>query len=449
MKIEKLDQRVLTDLKIRLPIPATPENIPSILQVLKHYFDFATVLGGEKGETLTVYEGGVYHSKGAESFVRSQVHSMIEGGTKGFIAEIIDALKRTTMHDREEFDSDPYLKNFSNGFFNIRTGDFESHGEKPKYLSLKQYPHIYNKDAKCPNFDKFMQQIQPDEMWRERVLESLAYSFVRVRGQIKAIVFYGRTRTGKTTTVSILGKVLGSSNYSVQSLHNLLAENDRHYAKVKLAEVDANLAPELSRNKLADPDAFKSLTGGEKQSAREIYAQSIDFYSLAKQYFTANAFPLIENKDDIAFFGRFNLYPFDFQIPPEDRSNFWLEENITEDEISGILNILLTKAKQIFENRGRLLWEQGDEEVKHIWLTALNPVVEFLEQHIVEDADGSVSREELFQKWSAFRVENKLDLVSQIEFNRRIEMVFMAVKETTHDKNGESIASWRGIRWRY
>lgn len=447
MKIQSLEDKVSKDFdEFKLPIEATPANIPNILKVLKKYFHFATVLNGEKGETLTLWEGGVYRSRGAESFVRAQVHSMVTGGTKGYINEIIDALKRSTQHMKEEFDSDSHIKNFSNGLYNIKTGEFGSHD--PEYLSLKQYPHFYNADAKCPNFDKFMKQIQPDSEARERVLEALAYSLVKVRGQIKAIVFYGKTRTGKTTTLSILGKVLGPDNYSVESLHNLLADNDRHYSKVKLAEVDANLAPELSRNKLADPDTFKSLTGGEKQSAREIYAQSVTFYSVAKQYFTANAFPELENPDDPAFFGRFNLYSFDVQIDSKERSNFWLEDNITEEEISGILNILLPKAKRIIENRGRLTWEQGDEEVRYIWLHALNPIIEFLATTVVVDDKSRVPRQELFEKWQEFRAKNTLDVVSQTEFNSRLEAVYPVLRETYHpSQDTKSLEVWHGIKW--
>ena len=73
------------------------------------------------------------------------------------VNEIIQKIKRRTPVDRDQFDNNINIINVQNGLLNIWTGELIEHSSD--FLSIVQFPLIYNPKGKCPNILRFLAQV--------------------------------------------------------------------------------------------------------------------------------------------------------------------------------------------------------------------------------------------------------------------------------------------------
>ena len=73
--------------------------------------------------------------------------------------DVVNILKRQTQIDREEFfdNENPDLICLQNGIFDLKDKTFSSFNSSVHFQT--KIPVVYNKDAKCPEIEKFLQEI--------------------------------------------------------------------------------------------------------------------------------------------------------------------------------------------------------------------------------------------------------------------------------------------------
>ena len=121
---------------------------------------------------------GKYHFDG-ETVLRARLESETENDISNADKnEVITHVRDSTYVKREEFDKDMDLMHFYNGYYNVKTMQFEP-GHSPSKLSLMSIPHDYNPEATCPKITAYIEDVlQKDQQAITTVKKMLGYCFL-------------------------------------------------------------------------------------------------------------------------------------------------------------------------------------------------------------------------------------------------------------------------------
>ena len=175
----------------------------------------------DSGGRLFVYREGVYRPNG-ESFVFSEVKKLMT--SKG-------VLRKWSSHKTQEvarfitvdvpllWEVPPmHILNLKNGLFDLPTQELSSHS--PKHLSPIQLPILYDPQATCLEWDKFIKDVFPEDA-QSLAYEIIAYLMRPDNSQQKAILLVGEGENGKSTFLRATSQFLGKENICAVSLHRL------------------------------------------------------------------------------------------------------------------------------------------------------------------------------------------------------------------------------------
>jgi len=121
----------------------------------------------------------------------------------------------------EDFDANPNLFHFTNGWYNLDRNEFKPNS--PDRLSLIVPTVEYNKDAKCPIYDKFLEKdahLSEDDI--DLIDQFSGYLLTGDISQGKMLVLVGKSGSGKSTLAQIWTEVLGdfATRMTLASLSN-------------------------------------------------------------------------------------------------------------------------------------------------------------------------------------------------------------------------------------
>ncbi|MCL5253372.1 MAG: phage/plasmid primase, P4 family [Candidatus Thermoplasmatota archaeon] len=232
--------------------------------------------------------------------------------------------------------------NLSNGALNVLTREFlprtkENWMDFERFYFFHMLPVTYNPEAKCPNFDAFLDNILNYPEDREIAWEMIGYCLYR-RYTIKNIFFlYGDPDTGKTTFLNVIEKLLGTDNVSFISWKQICEDRFESY---KLLNKFANLAGEIGEMNIADFSMIKDISGNGGMSLRVMHSQvELKTHLYAKLIQAGNSLPKYNGKRDDGFHERLIIIRFDHAFTAgRDMDPYVLTKLTTPEELSGILN---------------------------------------------------------------------------------------------------------------
>ena len=239
------------------------------------------------------------------------------------------------------------LVNFDNGTFEITPKkQFLREFRKSDFLTY-QLPFSYNEDSTAPRFQKFLDEVLPENELQEVLAEYLGYIFIKnnVLKLEKVLILIGSGANGKSVLYEIILALLGSGNVSGYSLQSLTAENGN--ARAMIQNKLLNYAPEIS-GKLKH-NIFKTLISGEEVEARLLYKNTQMIKGYARFMFNCNELPKEVDHTD-GYFRRFMILPFRLTIPLRNRDPE-LAQKIINSELSGVFNWVLVGLIRLLENK--------------------------------------------------------------------------------------------------
>jgi putative DNA primase/helicase len=226
--------------------------------------------------------------------------------------------------------------NMQNGVLDLETLRLHAHSDKYGFMSI--LPYAYDENAKCPKFEKFLNEVTCDDKELYQVL--LQYMGYALSGDEykhhKALILLGRGRNGKSTLNNILKAMVGEGYYSTLDIKAL--QNDQHRAMLEGKLF--NVADENSPQGFVDTSIFKCLSSGGEFTLKEVYKKSLSLRNKAKLIFNCNELP--QNVDTTSsFYERLLIVPFNATFLANDPKTDPDIENKMKDELPGILNICL------------------------------------------------------------------------------------------------------------
>lgn len=237
------------------------------------------------------------------------------------------------------------LINLQNGTFEItdkeqRLRDFD----RTDFLKY-QLPFEYDPTATCPMFDKYLEQVLPDQSCRHVLSEYVGYIFTNGLKLEKAAILYGTGANGKSVFFEIMSALIGANNICSYSLQSLTKPDG--YQRAELANKLLNYATEI--NGKLETSIFKQLVSGEAVEARQIYGKPFTMREYGKLMFNCNELPR-EVEQTNAFFRRFIIIPFTQTIAEADQDPE-LSDKIVKHELSGVFNWMLDGLKRLLKQR--------------------------------------------------------------------------------------------------
>jgi len=215
-------------------------------------------------------------------------------------------------------DPNTVLINLQNGTYEIKNGKGQLRDFAKTDFLTYQLPFAYNPEATAPLFDKYLNEVQPDEACRRVLAEFIGSVFIKTGNKLmkeeKALLLYGSGANGKSVFFIIVNALLGKDNITHHSLQDITNENGYHRAQ--LANKLVNYASEI--NGKLDSAIFKQIVSGEPVTARLPYGEPFLMTQFARLIFNCNEFPK-EVEHTTAYFRRFLIIPFNVTIPPKDQ----------------------------------------------------------------------------------------------------------------------------------
>lgn len=237
----------------------------------------------------------------------------------------------------DAFDQHPYLINLSNGTYNLRSGELLDHD--PGHLLTGGMSVSYERDAEAPEFLRTVHEILPDREVREFVRRLFAMALIgEVRDHIFA-VFVGTGANGKSLLLEIMQALFGQ--YATGVHKELLVETKFEGHPTHLMTLRGKrlaIASEFDRNARWDVAMVKSLTGGDRITARAMQQDEVTFKPSHTMVMATNHRPSV-GEGEKAFWRRYREVPFTQSF--EGREDTTLADRIIGRELPGVLQWVL------------------------------------------------------------------------------------------------------------
>jgi len=281
----------------------------------------------------------------------------------------------------DDFDNDDLFFHANNGWVHLKTLEHTPH--TPVLLSRRKSAVDYNREAKCPLYDKFLDeqiQLQKDQV---RVIDQ--FSGLLLTPDItkqKMLVLIGKPGCGKSTLLDLWQDVLG--DLSVQySLHEIASETFRFKGSTLVGKTLCWFDEvEVTRSNMGN-SLINLITGQQIRVERKGINDIITAQNKLKCVLTANTLP---RSAEMGIYRRMILIYLNYSFYDNMTDNKNIRQ-LLRAEASGVLNRMLKGLLDI-EKQGGFTTIGGHDDLIEEYKTSSNTVAEFLEEHFDFDYDA-------------------------------------------------------------
>jgi len=313
-------------------------------------------------------------------------------------ASTVAAVERLARADRKHaagldiWDRDQWLLNGFEASTDLRTGELKPHARSDYMTKIA----AATPQGDAPTWRRFLADITGGDEELQRYLARMAgYALTGVTTEHALFFLYGTGANGKSVFLNTLSSVMG--DYAVNAPIDTFLENKNEKHPTDLAGLrGARLVTsiEVEKGKRWAETKIKSLTGGDKISARFMRQDFFEYRPQFKLIVAGNNKPAIRDVDE-AMRRRLHLVPFTVTIPPEKRDQTLSERLLAEKD--GILRWMLD---------GCLEWQKTGLKPPTSVVSATEEYLEsedaigrWIEDECIQDVNAEGTTDELFASW--------------------------------------------------
>jgi P4 family phage/plasmid primase-like protien len=375
-------------------------------------------------EEIYYYDNGVYHSGGKRRINVGIEERVGDYSGEGKKREVCGHIRDLTGIERSEANSHKNLISINNGLFDLEKWKLSPFD--PDIVFTYKIPINFGPTAECSKFMAFMEDILKDKEDEIEFLQEWTGYFLYPEYKIpKSLWITGPTHTGKTTLTNIWVALLGDENILKEEIASL---EHKEFAVANLYGKLANFSAEVRNAKLLSSTIFKKLTGQDPISAHIKYVQrTLDFTNHAKLVVYGNKLPdLSAVMDDDATWER--IHPLELVNQHlVDPNRDLLDEILTREELSGILNWALRGLKRLIENKWEFTKTINEEEARFILMLRSNHVLAFFHDRCERERGTTVSTDAVFSNYEDFcemyGEDYEFEPLGKDEFDKKLKKV--------------------------
>lgn len=316
-----------------------------------------------------------------------------------------------------KLDAEPYLLGVQNGILDLRSRQLIE--PRPNLWVTKRAATIYDPVARCPLFEKFLAEVQPDQDMQEFLLQVAGTFLVGLPCEQRLYFLYGTGANGKSTFMELIAWMLGEYAKPIQTEMLMRHQRNPEAPSAEMACLKGlrlaycNEVPEGGR---LDEARVKQLTGGDTITARIPYAkQPITFEPSHGLVMTGNHQPDIRDMSD-GLWRRLTIVGFDQSIQEHARDRLLLAK--LKEEGPGILNRLLGSLANY--QMGGLNIPAGVRAATEIYRTDMDIVGQWLDELCAIGRGFSACKTQAYDRYHVWATNGGHRPMSQAKFTRRL-----------------------------
>jgi putative DNA primase/helicase len=298
----------------------------------------------------------------------------------------------------DELDADPWLLNTPSCAIDLRTGGQTPHRQGDLLTKITGVAP----DASCPMpvWDAFLARITDNRAELAEYLWRMAGYTLTGSTQEHALFFlYGTGANGKTTFLNAITACAGDYHRTSPIETFTASSVDRHPTDLAgLRGARLVTAIETEEGRRWAESKIKSLTGGDKISARFMRQDFFEYTPQFKLIIAGNHKPGLRSVDE-AIRRRFNLVPFTVTIPPDERDEALPEK--LKAELPGIMQWMIDGCMD-WQERGGLAPPEVVTQATAAYLEAEDAMAAWIEDAGQRDPNAWERSSDLFASWSAW-----------------------------------------------
>ena len=338
------------------------------------------------------------------------------------------------MHRRpatpDDFDRDDMLINVANGYIDLTSRELYKHDINKMFSQITNTD--YTEKMQPAVWLDFLNDIfAGDQEVIRYIQKALGYSLTgSTREQIMFILF-GKGRNGKSIFVEVISEILGDYSNNMQAKSLMVKKNDNVNTDIaRLSKARFVTSSEPNEGFSFDEGLIKQLTGGDKVTARFLYAEEFEYTPKFKIWVSTNHKPIIRGTDD-GIWRRLVLIPFDVQIP-EEKVDKDLKYKLLR-EAPAILN-WMAEGAYMWMQEGLAMPEKLKEAVQK-YRNEMDTLGQFIEDCCKVDKNSSEKVSNLHQAYKTWSNDNltSTKVLGMKSFSQKMEERF--VKESRRDAN--------------
>ena len=341
-------------------------------------------------EGLGFYEylHGVWISKTDNSIKNYVASSLGHWASGGKLESVLNFLKADTTTE-ELFNRKPIF-NFRNCVLDLETGETHEHSEA--YMSSVQMGYDYDKEADCPKWKKFIDEIMAGRKAQIQLIqEMMGYILFEDCKLQKCFFLMGDGANGKSVLLNVISAVFGEANVSNVEMSSLLEP----FQRINLINSLVNISTETSSSVKGSESLFKQVVVGDTINGCYKNKNFINFKPRCVMISACNEY--IKSRDTTTGFLRricFIDFPCKFEGEKADTDL----ENKLKTELPGIFNWSYEGFKRLKQQRHFTETREQDEMMNE-FIQIMNPVAAFIEE-CLNDREGKVDRVELYRLYT-------------------------------------------------
>lgn len=217
------------------------------------------------------------------------------------------------------WDRDPWLLNTPGGLVDLRTGKLRP-SDPAAYCTKLTAVAPAPPGTSAPLWTAFLERIfrhAPELI--EFMRRALGYALLGTVSEHVLIFCWGQGANGKSTLLNCMARMLGDYARTAPADLLLASQNERHPTEIAaLRGARLVTAQELAAGRAWDEAKLKTLTGGDRLTARYMRQDFFEFEPQFTLMLAGNHKPSFRGVDE-AIRRRVRLVPFTQNIPPEER----------------------------------------------------------------------------------------------------------------------------------
>lgn len=343
---------------------------------------------------------------------------------------VVRVLKRRLEQvTRGAFDDQPYLLGVKNGVIVLKTYTFRAHRPED-YLTKIANVH-YEKEARCPLFEKFINEILcGDQKLIQFVQTFIGYCLIGKNPERYIFILLGNGRNGKSTLILVIQKLLGAYARSMP-IKTLLKSGHTGTGDDLMSIVGYRflVTSELEESDTLAAGKLKSMSGNDVVSARNLYDTYQDITIDGKIVISTNEKPQVNDKSH-GIWDRLQIIPFQYRIEDHQVDSELVSRLLNES--AGILNWALEGLKLYDSHK----FQETDEMqvLKKNYRLESDPVRYFLDEHYEISTTNKLSTKSVLNHYNQWLKDyhSRCPLMKQKTFNNALKNIGVTYEHNPH-----------------
>ncbi|WP_017174809.1 phage/plasmid primase, P4 family [Staphylococcus hominis] len=323
----------------------------------------------------------------------------------------------------DEFDKDDMLLNVANGYIDLTSRELYKHDINKMFSQIANTD--YSEKMQPAVWLDFLNDIfAGDKAVIRYIQKALGYSLTGSTREQVMFILFGKGRNGKSIFVETIAEILGDYSNNMQAKSLMVKKNDNVNTDIaRLSKARFVTSSEPNEGFRFDEGLIKQITGGDKVTARFLYAEEFEYTPKFKIWVSTNHKPIIRGTDD-GIWRRLVLIPFDVQIP-EEKVDKDLKYKLLR-EAPAILN-WMAEGAYMWMREGLELPEKL-KDAGQTYRTEMDVVEQFIQEKCKRAEGVRETGKALYEEYKKWADENNEYKMDKNKFGKKLKEKFRSKK---------------------